>query len=272
MCEYFGEKYEKKCVVDISLQFEENQGIPLKLIYKLYINGTLRLIGPQQNRIWSSEEIFLRSKMMNLITTLHFLTKGFILFSPIRFYSVYSNLSFSFLVSVDCILHEKLTMFGVLIWQIKLIPMLFIHVLCWFTWSFMTWEAADETTVTTYTIYGGWCTTWGKENNEREQKKKKKQKSTKLRCHYWLFFFSDCVQEQQAFRELTRRVASELTVSTTSPSQRKQTQVQRNVHISKHTYQTEQHLTMCPTNVGPDVQYRRGQHIFPPSYSLYIYF
>lgn len=53
--------------------------------------------------------------MMNLITTLHFLTIGFILFSPIRFYSVYSNQSFLFLVSVDCILHEKLTMFGVLI-------------------------------------------------------------------------------------------------------------------------------------------------------------
>lgn len=68
--------------------------------------------------------------MMNLITTLHFLTIGFILFSPIRFYSVYSNLSFLFLVSVDCILHEKLTMFGVLIWQIKLILMLSIHVLC----------------------------------------------------------------------------------------------------------------------------------------------
>lgn len=205
---------------------------------------------------------------MNLITTLHFLTIGFILFSPIRFYSVYSNLSFLFLVSVDSILHEKLTMFGVLIWQIKLILMLFIHVLCWFTWSFMTWEAADETTVTTYTIYGGWCTTWGKENNEREQKTEEYQTQVSLLgC-----FFRLCSGTTSFQGTDTTGYQRTHSVSTTSPSQRKQTQVQRNVHISKHTYQTEQHLTTCPTNVGPDVQYRRGQHIFPPSYSLYIYF
>lgn len=77
-------------------------------------------------------------------------------------------------------------MFGVLIWQVKLIPTLFNHVLCWFTWSFMTWEAADENNSDNIHKGGGWCTTWGKENNERERKK---QKSSKLRCHYWVVFF-----------------------------------------------------------------------------------